>query len=304
MAGLTCLLAASRCQAGPHSFEYVAEHLPESAMNNRLATLPLWSGAEAPVGGWQTALQGAAARSQSGSLTLGGPMLSVTAGRPLGGGWTATLIGFADALRFSGGPEQRPLETLFARPPLALPAEALFTDLQGTYRSMGAGLAFTLKRDGGWLGEHQWVAGALAQRVQLRDYRATYLVLDGASSGASGSVDYSGDYDFVVPFAGFALVRRFGPWTVVPHVLLGQALPRRGLQGRITGPGFDLQGDTATAGNGKHVGDPSLTAGVDVDYVPWGLTLSVGTLFLQAWLEPAEHKGTDRNWVISVSKRF
>src|SRR5205823_3138377 len=103
--------AASQCPAAPHSFEYVAEHLPETAMNNRLTTLPLWGGGEVPaVAGWQIALQGAAARSQSGSLTLDGPMASVVAGRPVGGGWMAMFIGFADALRFSDGSDQRPLD--------------------------------------------------------------------------------------------------------------------------------------------------------------------------------------------------
>ena len=273
-------------------------------MNNRLATLPLWSGGEAPAGAWQWQVQGAAARSQSGSLTLEGPMMAVAAGRPGSDGWTTLFIGFVDALRFSGGSEQRPLEVAFASPPLALPAEALFTDLHGTYRSVGAGLAWTLKRTGGWLGEHEWLAGALVQRVQLRDYRAAWSVLEGPSAGESGFVDYSGDYDFVTPLAGFAVVRRFGRWSMVPHVLLAQPLPRRGLQGRITGSGFDLRGDTSTAGNGKHVGDPSLTLGVDATYLPWGLTLGVGTLVFQALLEPAAHKGVDKDWVLSISKRF
>ena len=38
--------------AADHSFEFVAEHLPEVAMDNRFATLPLWSGVT-PAGVWQ-----------------------------------------------------------------------------------------------------------------------------------------------------------------------------------------------------------------------------------------------------------
>src|SRR5689334_4311106 len=124
---LAGLLAACGCAAAPHSFEYVAEHLPEAAMNNRLATLPLWDTGAAAGGGWRTTLQGAAARTQAARLTLDGPMASVGASRPLTDGSSAIVIGFVDALRFSGGNDQRPLDILFGHPPLALPAEAQFS---------------------------------------------------------------------------------------------------------------------------------------------------------------------------------
>ena len=76
------------------------------------------------------------------------------------------------------------------------------------------------------------------------------------------------------------------------------------MQGRIAGPGFDLSGDTASAGNGKHVGDVSLTLGLDITYLPWGLSVAAGSFVSQPLLESAVHKGINRNWVISMSKRF
>ena len=81
-------------------------------------------------------------------------------------------------------------------------------------------------------------------------------------------------------------------------------LPRRGIQGRITGPGFDLRGDTASASNGKHFGDISLTVGVDVTYEPWGLSVDLGTVVSQALLERVAHKGVDQSWVLSTYLRF
>jgi hypothetical protein len=302
LGGVLCLVLAPSGRAAEHSFEYVAEHLPESAMNNRLATLPLWSFGD--VAGWQFAVQGAVARSQTARLELQGPMVAGVARRALGSGWAADVLAFVDGQRFSGGPDTRPLDVRFGRPPLALPAAALFTDLHGRYRSAGLGAAISLDRSGSWLGPQLWVVGAFAQRVELSDYRAAYRVLDGPSAGASGLVDYSGRYDFVVPFAGFALPRRVGAWSLVPHVMIAQALPRRALRGRITGPGFDVSGDTASAGNRKHFGDPSLTLGLEATYVPWDLTFSVGAVAAQALLEPVLHKGIDKDWVLSISKRF
>jgi hypothetical protein len=213
------------------------------------------------------------------------------------------LFAFFDELAFSGG-DQRPLETLFTVPPLSLPAEASFTGLTGTARHIGAGLALGERSAEGRLGEHEWLGGILWQRMALRDYRAAYEVLDGPSAGARGVVDYSGNYTHLTPFAGLALPRRAGAWAYTGHALFALPLPRRGVQGNITGPGFDLSGDTDAAGNGKHFGDASLTLGFDLTYLPWGLTLDLGSLLSQALLEPLAHKGIDRSWVISGSWRF
>jgi hypothetical protein len=70
--------------------------------------------------------------------------------------------------------------------------------------------------------------------------------------------------------------------------------------GRVTGPGFDLSGDTETHGAGKHFGDPSITLGLDVTYEPWNLTLDAGSALSQALLEPLVHEGIGQNWVIEL----
>jgi hypothetical protein len=297
------VLSPGRVCAADQSFEFVAEHLYEAAMDNRFATLPLWDVDTPSSESAQFGLQGAVARTVSSGLTLEGPMGSIALRRQMNSQWSMRAFGFLDELRFSGSSRQ-PLDTVFTKTPLALPAEASFTDLHGTYRNLGAGMGFNLQGGDGWLGKRQWVIGALYQRVALRDYQATYNVLEGPSSGATGVVDYSATYAFFTPFAGIATVRNFGAWSLAPHALLAIPLPRRGVQGRITGSGFDLSGDTATSGGGKHVGDISVTLGLDVAYKPWGLTFDLGTFVSQALLEQVAHKGIDQNWVISASKQF
>ena len=74
--------------------------------------------------------------------------------------------------------------------------------------------------------------------------------------------------------------------------------------GHITGPGFDLHGDTEEAGQGKHFGDPWISLGLDVTYLPANLTVDVGTLLTQRLIEPLVHKGIDADWVISFQLRF
>jgi hypothetical protein len=93
---------------------------------------------------------------------------------------------------------------------------------------------------------------------------------------------------------------RYGEnWSAIPHALIAWPIPRRGVIGHITGPGFDLHGDTAEVGAGKHFGDPSVTIGLDVSYLPAHFTVDVGMLATQHFLEPFIHKGIDANWLLS-----
>ena len=73
---------------------------------------------------------------------------------------------------------------------------------------------------------------------------------------------------------------------------------------RLTGPGFDLQGDTDAAGHGKHFGDPSLALGIDATYEPWGLSVDLGSTLSQATLERLVHAGIDANWSLAFGWRF
>jgi hypothetical protein len=301
-AGLASLPYAT-CRA-EHDLEFVAEHLPEVSMDNRYATLPLWGGSSKEASRWRVAAQGAFGAIEAGSLSLQGPMLSLALHRQLGETWQLTSFGFYDDLSFSAQHEYRPLQTLFApQTPIERPVDAEFSDLDGRTTHFGAGLALRRDARSTMLGAYRWLAGIQWERVALRDYSFGYEVLAGPEAGLTGHIDFDTHYDHFTPFAGLELPRDFGQWTLGFHTLLAYPLPRRGVVGHITGPDFDITGDTAASGNGKHFGDPSVTLGLDLTYRPAGLTVDIGTLLSQWLLEPLIHDGIDRNVVLSVTWR-
>ncbi len=81
-------------------------------------------------------------------------------------------------------------------------------------------------------------------------------------------------------------------------------VPRRGVFTQVSGPGFALAGDTATAGQGKHFGDPSLALGIDLTWEPLGLSVDLGATLTQATLERAVHRGIDSNLALQLTWRF
>jgi hypothetical protein len=275
-----------------HDIEFVAEHLPEVMMDNRYATLPIWNlGAGTENTAYQ--LQAAYSSSSAGDLSIAGPLLAMSVSRPLSGTSRLGAFGFYDPLRLRSNFDSRPLQTLFApETPIDRPVAAEFTDLDGTATDFGAGLFWS---------RHSWVVGVLWQRVDLQDYRFDYVITAGPQSGLKGQLDFDTHYDHFTPFVGVQLSRERGDWLLTPHALLAYPLPRRGFEGHITGPGFDIAGDTSSAGNGKHFGDPSVTLGFTITYMPAHLSIDAGTFFSQAYLEQKIHRGIESNWLLSVS---
>ena len=297
-AGMTGLLiGGSPTARAIESIEFVQEHLAEIAMDNRYATLPLWSQSSTEADAhWQFAPQVAYAKTQTGELTIDGPMISMGASRQVGD-WNLTGFAFFDDLNLKSGVDRRPLEVGFANNvPLALPAAAEFTALSGSARSTGLG--FALRHASGW------TAGVLWHHVELLDYSLNFTILEGRDSGATGVVDYSATYSHIAPFAGIAWPRQHGNWAYTPHVQAVVPLPRRGVEGHITGPGYDISGDTDKNRGDTPFGDPSVTLGLDITYRPWNLTVDVGSAISQALLEPVIHKGIESNWLFSASWNF
>lgn len=297
------LLTQANHAAAAESIEFVQEHLAEIVMDNRYATLPLWASSVTGVSeGWQLATQAAFSRTNTGDLTVDGPLLSLGATRNLAENWRLTGFAFYDALHFSAGVDHRPLEVQFANGvPLALPAAGEFTGLDGSEKSYGVGIAIQRRSHIRLWGDYEWTAGILWHHVALEDYSLDFRILDGPSTGATGVIDYSATYEHVAPIIGIAWPRARGNWRLTPHTQAVVPLPRRGVEGRITGPGYDLSGDTSETGVGTPFGDPSVTFGFDVTYRPWNLTVDVGTAISQALLEPVIHKGIASNWLLSFS---
>jgi hypothetical protein len=297
----------ARGAVAKESIEFVAEHLPEVAMDNRYASLPLWDRCDEARRADDTFCFGinvGYSRSRSGTLSFDGTMLSLGAARPLGAQHRLTVFVFFDHFSTASGVEQRPLETLFADVPLTQPAQAEFTGLDGTAHDVGFGVALNGSAHSGGLPWFEWSAGIMWQQFKLSDYRFDYSIIEGPDTGTTGTVDYSATYTHISPVFSAAWPRARGVWQYAPHVQLAMPLPRRGVQGHITGPGFDLTGNTADNGNGKHFGDPAVTIGLNVTYQPWNLTVDLGSTITQALLEPQIHEGVQHNLLLTASWTF
>lgn len=212
-------LASGACRA-EHDLEYVAEHLPEVAMDNRYATLPLWGSSFADSPAWSAAVQGAFSRTTVGPLAIDGPLFAAALRRSLSRGWSVSAFGFYDGLALTGSRDERPLQTFFApATPLQRPVDVQFTGLDGNAKNYGVGVSVTWRSSDGFLGEHRWLGGVLWQRVQLRDYRFDYRIVAGPQTGTTGEIDFDADYAHVAPFAGLEIPRDFGHWTLTAHAL-------------------------------------------------------------------------------------
>jgi hypothetical protein len=303
-AAISCL-AVAQSSAAAEDIEFVQEHLPEVAMDNRYGTLPVWSAAEETSTAPSLEVQAAWSSSGTGGLTIQGPLLSIAFTDTFRGSWRWGALAFYDPLQLKATSDDRPLQTLFSpTTPIDQPVGAHFAHLDGRATDYGAGVFVNRAAANDWLGDYAWTAGVLWQRVTLRDYRLDYEIVEGPQRGLSGQIDFDADYSHVTPFVGLQLPRTFGRWSVAPHALLAMPLPRRGIAGHITGPGFDLRGNTADVGQGKHFGDPSLTLGLTATYEPAHLSIDIGALATQALLEQHIHRGIESNYVLSFTWRY
>lgn len=298
---LTMLLvvaAAAPAQGAVEDMDFVAEHLSEVSMDNRLLTLPMWPSEETRPGQVDWLLDAGYQRITTGGLSLEGTSLGVGTRRALGDRWTIGALAVWDRSSFDGSDASRPVAPLFSDAiPLDLPAEAVLTNLRGDVEQTGGGATLSWNPP-----SHRFVlVGALLYlNVRQRGYRVDYTLTTGASAGSSGTLDYSSSFNFVIATGGIAWQWRAGDWSFEPRLQAGMPFPRYGWRGRITGPGFDVAGDTDDIGRGKHMGDAFGGVGLGITYQPWHLTVDVGTLLNQVLLEPRLHKGIDRAWTLHI----
>lgn len=293
---LTSLSGGHAALAGPEDISFVAEHLPEVAMDNRYATLPLTYDDEPRL---RTMVGLGYTRIGIQTLELDGPMLSLGISWPHGR-WRLTGFAFRDQFSLTSGVEHRPLGVEFTTTPLALPEPAEFTGLDGSMSNTGVGFAVSRHQEHSWIGAFDWSAGLLWQSVRLSDYGLDYRVLEGPDAGVTGTITFDSTYNHYAPFAQIEKSYSGDRWQFTPRATIALPLPRRGVAGNITGPGFDLTGNTEWNGEGKHFGDPSVTFGCGVTYLPWNVTFDLGAALTQAVLEPQIHKGIEKNLVLQV----
>lgn len=293
--------------ADPEDIDYVMEHLPEAAMNNRFLSLPY----AAPLmkkGNWVFKVQPGYSSIKVDFLNLKGPMLAGSAGYSFHPRWTVRGIGFYDRFKFSGSGGNELLNPLFSENiPLDFPEYAQFSNVRGDYIHWGFGPALDWQFSAAPANRRFWIltVGALWDRLDLKNYKVGYTMTNGASVGQSGVLDHSARYDYVTPFFSLQHTRGLGPhFSVSPRFIAGAPLPKRGWIGRITGPGFDISGDTKVVGNGSHMGDGFAGLGLDILHEPSGLSVDIGTSIYQALFEGNIHKGIDKVFLVNVSWSF
>src|SRR5262245_23505905 len=99
---------------GLEDYDYVAEHAPESAMNNRMLSLP-WPTAHLFKGRKEIIGQAGYSRIDAGLISLRGPLTSAAFNYAYRRRWAVQGMVFYDRGRFSGGGEDE-LNPLFVNP--------------------------------------------------------------------------------------------------------------------------------------------------------------------------------------------
>ncbi len=291
--------AAQAAVANPgEDIEFVTEHLPESAMNLRYLTLPLAapSLAGSARGEWQFEAQVAGAKNGGGFVDVGGVLFGLGATRAISERWGFQAVGFYDAMSFSGGSGRDLFHPIFRNDiPLDLPEFATFSNPQGDLRHFGVGGGAVWQPAGR---ATTWTFGALWERLDLSGYTLDYRLVTGRNAGASGVLDHSATYDFVTPYVGWRHERPLGAnWTLAPRVIGALPLPRQGFIGRITGPGFDLSGETG----GLHMGDGYVGAGLVFEHARSGFGIDLGATVYHFGAERVIHKGIDQPIVVNFT---
>lgn len=291
------LVGTTGAHAATEDMDFIAEHLPEAAMDNRLLSLPLDFADNLPREEWSADLGALAERIESGNARLSGPGVGLGLRRQVSRSWAVLGAAFFDHLAFSGDTEARPVAPIFSTSfPISLPANAVLGNQRGNVDLRGLGVAMRYQPDAQ---RYAFTLGALRQSAKLDGYRVDYRLVDGPSAGTSGTLDYSTDYSFWVPFATFEWRITHADWQFAPRFSAAVPVPQRGWRGRITGPGFDVAGDTDAIGRGKHMGDPFAGLGFGITYRPWNITMDAGASLNQLLLEPRIHDGVDRAWLLN-----
>jgi hypothetical protein len=293
------LAVATSASAATEDMDFVAEHLPEAAMDDRLLSLPLSYADNLPNREWSAQLEALASRTESGELRLSGQGVGAGLRRQLSRNWAVLGVAFFDRMTFSGDTEQRPVAPIFSASfPVSLPADATLSNPRGDVSQWGIGLGMRYQPQGR---PYAITFGAFRERVSLTGYRVDYQLTSGPSAGTAGTLDYSSRYPYWTPFATFEWRITRGAWQFSPRFSAGVPIPTWGWRGRISGPGFDVAGDTEKIGRGRHMGDSFGGFGFGVTYSPWNLTVDAGALLNQMLLEPRVHKGVARAWLLNFS---
>jgi hypothetical protein len=295
--GAAALPSIALAQSG-HDIHFSSEHAIESGMDAHYQALP-WPAGPLEPGHWAQSLDFSTAHTTTDVIDLDGPMLAFAAAIALAPGRGYELLGFYSAMDVSGGGGRVDLTGEFLDSvPLDLPAPADFANPRGALRHYGVGAAYV--RDGARAS--QLVLGLLLERIDAAGFAVDYTVAAGASVGVSGVLDHSHDATFVTPFVGWQLTRPLAPhWSWSPRFQLTYPVPPGDLDGRLTGPGFDLA--TPQDGDPLAIGDPYIAAGLALAHDPSGFEIDLGSTLWFPHAEHVSHAGVGEAVVLHVAWR-
>lgn len=297
----SALLAAPAARAAPepteHDIHFLSEHVAESGMDAHYAALP-WPAAQLERGEWRSSIDFSTASTSTEFIDLDGPMLAFGATKGVSSDRGYELLGFYSEMDVSGTSGRSLLEGYFLNDvPLDLPNQADFTAPRGTLQHLGAGAAYVRQR-----GSSQLTAGILLERVDVRGFEMDYRLAEGADAGATGVLDHSSAATFLTPLLGWQQTRAMtSHWTWSPRALLAFPLPPGDMDGRLTGPGFDL--GTPEDGTPDKIGDPFVALGLALAHLPSGLEIDLGGALLFSATEHVSHAGVDRAFVMHIAWR-
>ncbi|MEZ5649817.1 MAG: hypothetical protein R3E87_04630 [Burkholderiaceae bacterium] len=281
------------------SVDFVAEHLLEVPMDMRYG---VFAHAPQDLLEPQWRVQFGLGRVSGANLRNTVPMLGLSRYIPASprGGWL--FAGFFDRYRFSGDAGPASMAPSFGNAP-SLPGafDVQIRAVDGSADHVGLSLARVHRLDSG--GTLQF--GLAVERLDVARFRAAFRTT-GLAQDFDGAVDYAGVYDIFTPFVSAESSPRSlsqdwqGHWLV----RLAWPLPRVGFKGRLTGPGFDVSGDTTDVGGGKHIPDPFVGLGYTLEHRPSGLQIDIGATLYGLVLEPRVHREIGRALMLSFSLPF
>ena len=262
-----------------------AEHMIEAQMDARYMALPeielqTYDAPSARFGiGYMT--------TSGGPTTSANLLLDIQRFKPLPKHerWAVVLGGFVDLIRFDGTGGHVTIDPNFlSTPPVDTPIDADVLDVSGDALHMGVSVAAARQLSA----SSAWQAGLMLEYYDVDELEVAFRA--NGPDGFDGVADYAGNYSSVTPFVTFRHLfpHRSERFSFSGRALLAWPLPRRGFQGQLSGPGFHAEGDTETAGTGRHIPDGFAGLGFAIESVAHHWRVDVGA---SLWLYLAENKG-------------
>jgi len=216
--------------------------------------------------------------------------------------WGWIFGGFIDRIRFYGNSGYGFADPAFVQnPPFRHPFDLYVTNISGDAVHAGLSLARTHRLSDRWA----WQAGLTLEYYAVHSFRIQFDTRL-PSNNFSGELNYASTYNTIAPYIGY---RYFFPESSSTYVwssriMLAWPFPHRGFHGHITGPGFDLEGDSDQAGNGKHIPDPFGGVGLTVESVQKRWRLDLGSSLWLFLVEGQVHKGNNPPLFVHFSWPF